>query len=166
MVTQCSGITSKNQRCKKMINTDANNHAFCHLHSQQLETAQAECPICLEPIISSHVMRTTSCNHAYHTACLQKWLERSHVCPVCRAPLTPPHRDNTFAESRTLFSGSNVVPVIFTVDLGSHLSETNHLGSSLLDVSNELFDFIIDLSYARHQILEANLYTSHQTSES
>jgi hypothetical protein len=32
---------------------------------------------------------TTPCDHAFHTICLQRWLEYNTTCPVCREIIVP-----------------------------------------------------------------------------
>ncbi len=50
-----------------------------------------ECPICLELIteIDGHQPTAckTKCNHIFHYACLQKWIERQDYCPNCSTNL-------------------------------------------------------------------------------
>lgn len=48
----------------------------------------SECPICLDPIEVGSVAKRFRCNHAFHCACIERWLIHSHsaVCPVCRQP--------------------------------------------------------------------------------
>lgn len=42
------------------------------------------CPICLYPLGTIDLL-VTRCEHAFHNACLQPWLEIQIWCPVCRA---------------------------------------------------------------------------------
>ena len=48
-----------------------------------------ECVICMSEVdmskLSSRMI--TPCNHAFHTECLQKWMEVKLECPTCRQPL-------------------------------------------------------------------------------
>ncbi|CAF4173606.1 unnamed protein product, partial [Rotaria sordida] len=50
-----------------------------------------ECPICLELIteINGHEPTAckTKCDHIFHYACLQKWIERQGYCPNCNTNL-------------------------------------------------------------------------------
>ena len=43
------------------------------------------CPICLCHISQEHI--TTECNHAFHTNCIDGWMENNDSCPVCRTIL-------------------------------------------------------------------------------
>jgi hypothetical protein len=42
-----------------------------------------ECSICLSPI--SNEIICLPCNHEYHAACINTWLEHADTCPLCRA---------------------------------------------------------------------------------
>lgn len=46
---------------------------------------KAQCSICLgdcDPVVCQ--LTTTRCEHVFHKACLDKWLNKSESCPVCR----------------------------------------------------------------------------------
>tara|TARA_B100000902_G_scaffold341742_1_gene345347 strand:+ start:119 stop:460 length:342 start_codon:yes stop_codon:yes gene_type:complete len=47
----------------------------------------AECPICLDTLEDTS---TTSCGHAFHPACLERWLQVNNQCPMCRTSIGPP----------------------------------------------------------------------------
>ena len=42
-----------------------------------------ECAICLCVIDSVHV-KTLSCKHSFHKACIEKWSDSQNTCPCCR----------------------------------------------------------------------------------
>ena len=46
------------------------------------------CAVCLEPLKIGDKIRRLPCStmsHAFHTECIDPWLERKLSCPVCRA---------------------------------------------------------------------------------
>jgi hypothetical protein len=45
---------------------------------------EEECSICQEIMMEGNVVLKLSCRHAYHTECVQTWLERHNTCPLCR----------------------------------------------------------------------------------
>ena len=47
-------------------------------------TAPASCSVCLEDIARGQPARALRCGHAFHRACIDRWLRSSRVCPVCR----------------------------------------------------------------------------------
>lgn len=47
---------------------------------QQLD--ESDCVICLEPLTQEVEMMI--CGHAFHTACIKRWLDKSSRCPLCR----------------------------------------------------------------------------------
>jgi hypothetical protein len=55
--------------------------------------AAPECPICYAEVesavarLSRHMI--TPCDHVFHEACLERWMEQKLECPVCRAGLPP-----------------------------------------------------------------------------
>lgn len=49
-----------------------------------------ECPICLSEInTDNEVAVITPCNHAFHEACLRRWMVEQSICPMCRRSLPP-----------------------------------------------------------------------------
>ena len=42
-----------------------------------------KCSICIDYILESD-KKITSCNHIFHTECLDKWLTLNRKCPYCR----------------------------------------------------------------------------------
>ncbi|CAI5458793.1 unnamed protein product [Closterium sp. Yama58-4] len=56
------------------------------------DSGQADCVICMTPVpITSHSMdrMVTPCDHMFHTACLQRWMDIKMECPTCRRSLPP-----------------------------------------------------------------------------
>ncbi|EXC10653.1 RING-H2 finger protein ATL45 [Morus notabilis] len=46
----------------------------------------SDCAICLENFKYGDECRIfVACNHGFHRACIDKWLDRDHHCPLCRA---------------------------------------------------------------------------------
>lgn len=46
------------------------------------------CIICTDIFISDSDISVTECGHAFHSACVYQWLERSKTCPQCRQKST------------------------------------------------------------------------------
>ena len=46
-----------------------------------------ECSICLQIVAAHARVKVLPCGHAFHGACIARWLQRSDLCPVCRAAL-------------------------------------------------------------------------------
>lgn len=42
------------------------------------------CSICLDDFETGDKVKTLPCFHAFHAACVDKWLKMNHVCPVCK----------------------------------------------------------------------------------
>jgi E3 ubiquitin-protein ligase SDIR1 len=45
------------------------------------------CAICLVDYRAGELVRTLPCFHAYHTHCIDPWLEKDASCPVCNLRL-------------------------------------------------------------------------------
>jgi DNA-directed RNA polymerase subunit RPC12/RpoP len=49
--------------------------------------AKLDCSICKEEYKVGDVAKMLPCNHYFHVACIDRWLERSNMCPLCRYEL-------------------------------------------------------------------------------
>ena len=47
---------------------------------------QGACAVCLEDFVDGDSLRPLPCAHAYHVACIDRWLADHDACPCCRAP--------------------------------------------------------------------------------
>lgn len=52
-----------------------------------LKNENKECSICLVPYEINEMVTKTSCNHLFHTNCIEEWSRYKHDCPVCRKEL-------------------------------------------------------------------------------
>jgi hypothetical protein len=43
------------------------------------------CAICLGDWEAMEEIRSLHCCHAFHTECVDPWLERRNLCPICKA---------------------------------------------------------------------------------
>ena len=49
---------------------------------------EEDCSICLDP----HAERAAlipACNHYFHNACMERWLEEKNACPLCQKIVAP-----------------------------------------------------------------------------
>jgi len=100
---RCEALTARTRsKCKK---TATGDDGLCTVHRRvrAAEAALPECPICLSKIKGGPSVRpngpsvrpnngpsVTPCGHAYHAACLDRWLRRgATTCPTCRADIVP-----------------------------------------------------------------------------
>lgn len=61
------------------------------LVSAEHPEARRECCICMDSVaIHSRERMVTPCNHFFHAACLERWLEVRLECALCRSPVPPP----------------------------------------------------------------------------
>lgn len=74
-MSRCTGLTSKNKRCKRpaLFGTE-----MCWSHAET-------CPVCLDKIGTRDDTSTLGCGHSFHAGCIYKWLERDSRCPMCRS---------------------------------------------------------------------------------
>lgn len=72
MTERCTAKTKTGGSCKRLALT---NTGRCWTHADP-------CSVCLEKLDSGEKLK---CGHVFHTACIDKWLERDSRCPMCRA---------------------------------------------------------------------------------
>ena len=51
---------------------------------KEYELLLSECVICLENYKKEDKISILSCDHYYHTKCLNEWLKKKQECPLCR----------------------------------------------------------------------------------
>ncbi|CAK8989989.1 unnamed protein product [Durusdinium trenchii] len=54
-------------------------------HMSRPVSEDASCSICWEGHEESHSWISLPCGHAFHDACLRKWLAQQRTCPMCRS---------------------------------------------------------------------------------
>ncbi|XP_040382943.1 brassinosteroid-responsive RING protein 1-like [Oryza brachyantha] len=61
--------------------------------------AAASCAVCLGALEARHRVRELgNCAHAFHKACIDKWVDKGQAtCPLCRAALLPASDDDAIA---------------------------------------------------------------------
>jgi hypothetical protein len=98
MISQRDSVLLERLLNKNEIKKDAaehNSNSSCieknsHLISEALQCKlvcgrfEEECSICQEIMMEGNIVLKLSCRHAYHTECVQTWLERHNTCPLCR----------------------------------------------------------------------------------
>lgn len=54
------------------------------------ELLQEECNICYKPFGCGDEVRWFECPHAFHTTCIDTWLQKArNTCPLCQHPIGP-----------------------------------------------------------------------------
>ncbi|CAL9126770.1 unnamed protein product [Musa textilis] len=68
---------------------------FSSLRKTGLHRREPVCAVCLGALEARHEVRQLgNCSHAFHRACIDKWVDIGHVtCPLCRAQLLPCRRE-------------------------------------------------------------------------
>merc|ERR1712048_67550 len=46
-------------------------------------TEEGQCMVCLENFHSGEELRILPCNHRFHKACIDPWLQVNNKCPAC-----------------------------------------------------------------------------------
>ncbi|CAL5025827.1 unnamed protein product [Urochloa decumbens] len=66
------------------------------------EVASSTCRVCLEGLEArDEVRRLGNCAHAFHTRCIDRWIDMGEVtCPLCRANLLPRRRAGLLGRAR------------------------------------------------------------------
>lgn len=58
--------------------------------SSSSDSAATTCSICLESFEDGESLRMLPCMHAYHTPCIDTWLQQKASCPVCKISIRDP----------------------------------------------------------------------------
>ncbi|GBN84407.1 hypothetical protein AVEN_135091-1 [Araneus ventricosus] len=83
------------------------------------------CSVCLDTV-SSSIMKSLPCAHAFHEICINEWLKKSFICPICRWPTTVDTNDSPHmgaAGSRGTFENYGDV---YNESAGSELGRWNN----------------------------------------
>jgi hypothetical protein len=48
---------------------------------------EAECGVCMEPVVAGSTVYGLACGHVFHQDCIKKWRIEKNTCPLCRAVL-------------------------------------------------------------------------------
>ncbi|KAH7861487.1 hypothetical protein Vadar_026806 [Vaccinium darrowii] len=68
---------------------DEENPASRYKSRKRLEPM--ECTVCLSNLEKGEEIRNLKCNHTFHKACVDKWLQQDSevTCPLCRSSVLP-----------------------------------------------------------------------------
>jgi len=97
-----------------------------------------QCSICLNNITSGQDTTSLSCDHKFHSHCIQRWFIRNGTCPVCRAE--QPRTNTEQSVSRSVRLNNNTV---FTFEWNNTTIRTswslqNHTLADVLDFVSRL----------------------------
>ena len=67
---------------------DTHAHLRLFFRVRRIANKAEKCPVCLDLGCGA----VTACGHAFHAACIARWLAHAKTCPVCRADLLAPER--------------------------------------------------------------------------
>ncbi|KAL6882584.1 hypothetical protein ACP4OV_011274 [Aristida adscensionis] len=75
---------------------------FLSLATAEEEDEAATCRVCLERLEATDEVRALgNCAHAFHTGCIDRWIDTGEVtCPLCRSHLLPRRRGGLLARAR------------------------------------------------------------------
>jgi hypothetical protein len=75
------------------------------------ETESEVCAICQETIENNTIVRKIKkCNHKFHSACLDRWLENHLTCPTCRQDIRQNNNESNTNESNESNQSINTIP--------------------------------------------------------
>ncbi|RCV29965.1 hypothetical protein SEVIR_6G053900v4 [Setaria viridis] len=79
------------------------------LRARRAPAPAASCAVCLGALEARHRVRELgNCAHAFHKACIDKWVDKGQAtCPLCRALLLPGAPDAGAGELADAFSSSS-----------------------------------------------------------
>lgn len=70
--------------CKGCYEDCLQNNKIKKIKIKDDELLLNECIICLENYKKNDEISILSCDHYYHTKCLNEWLKKKEECPLCR----------------------------------------------------------------------------------
>ncbi len=102
------------------------------------EGDDVQCSICLNNITTGQDVTSLSCEHTFHSQCIQRWFRRNATCPVCRAEQP---RSNTEQTVSRRFRLNNTT--IFTFEWNDTTIRTswslqNHTLADVMDFVSRL----------------------------
>jgi len=53
-------------------------------------SATGDCSICLDPLSQCHFVHIQGCGHAFHSKCINAYVNHELKCPICRMPIGEP----------------------------------------------------------------------------
>lgn len=56
------------------------------------------CTTCMESFELSEDVAKLDCDHIFHRACIEPWLQRNNTCPICRKEIDPSHWEPKIAD--------------------------------------------------------------------
>lgn len=70
--------------CKGCYEDCSKNNKIKKSKIKDNELLLSECAICLDNYNIGDKISILSCDHYYHTECLNEWLKKKEECPLCR----------------------------------------------------------------------------------
>lgn len=70
----------------RLLTPDQLNIIGEFLYTKDADRIVQECSICITAFRRGDACRTLPppCNHTFHTACIDKWFDKSSLCPLCK----------------------------------------------------------------------------------
>lgn len=65
--------------------TTIEKEAIGKVKFKENQEGNTDCFVCLDPFVEGIDVSVLSCEHRFHSRCLDKWLEVKDHCPACRA---------------------------------------------------------------------------------
>ena len=155
---RCEALTARTRsKCKK---TATGDDGLCTVHRRvrAAEAALPECPICLSkikggpsvrpngPSVRSNGPSVTPCGHAYHAACLDRWLRRgATTCPTCRADIVPQQQQQSAAQPPPPLA-VDIRHIIDMIIQMTPLYNEEFYATELASTANVIVQFLEDIS--------------------
>ena len=76
---------------KGLTETEINNHSYIVTVGSDClpdKLTSSDCAMCLEDHSDGEQIRVLSCNHCFHSACVDGWFNRARTCPSCSQDIT------------------------------------------------------------------------------
>lgn len=73
---------------EKYCNKTSNNNIISKIKEFKCNECDDNCVICMDKINKNDSCKKLSCNHVFHSTCIDNWLVKILECPICRNVIT------------------------------------------------------------------------------
>jgi hypothetical protein len=67
-----------------LTHEEINRVTHIQTHINDTSDREGECPICYDDYSGNDLRVINSCNHAFHSECIERWFMGNRTCPMCR----------------------------------------------------------------------------------
>ena len=123
-----------------------NKENFCKL--KKSKENENDCPICLQSLCCKKNKTKLSCNHTFHSKCIDKWFEKDNRCPLCRNKEFD-NPDNLINDANNLIDNANNL----IININNLINTVNSVYNANNDIVNSSVNLSLYQGYFSHRII-------------